>query len=150
MSALRQRKNLVAIKNMKNLKTFKTNFIRTKIVYTGIFFISYILYRMLGCPILEYLCGQSLEFFIPIFFILIYYALIGGLKLIIWGLRIIHITFNTNIIVDSIVEGLFYITTLMFLYNEAWYPYFYIRMSIIVLIDLVFAFFIFRKGFVFR
>lgn len=127
---------------MENSKSFKAYFFRTKIVCTGIFFLSYMVYRMAGCTLFEYLCGQSLDIFIPIFFIIAYYILIGFGKLL--------LRFFKDLMMDFIVEVLFYVTTAMLIYSEAWYPYFYFRTGVIVLIDLVFAFFIFRKGLVLR
>ena len=134
---------------MEQYKSFKIYFSRTKIVYTGIFFFLYMLYRALGCPVIGYLCGESLEFFVPVFFIGAYYTLIGGLRLM---LRFFEI-FDVNIskkkltIIDLFAELLFYFTCVMLIYEEAWNPYFYFRTTIIISINFVFAFYIFRNGF---
>jgi len=130
---------------MEIRQSFKSYIFRTKIVYTGIFFFLYILYRMIGCPIIGYLCGQELDFFVPVFFILLYYISSGLIKLLIEFTKIN--TYTKSIIIDFSLENLFYITSIMLIYGEAWNPYFYVRTSIIILINLIFAFYIFRKGF---
>lgn len=130
--------------------SYKAYFFKTKIVYTGIFFLSYILYRWFGCAIIDYLCGQELGFFIPVFFIALYYILIGILKLTlrffeIFGLNITEKGFAR---IDLFVEILFYLTTVLLLFCEQGNPYLFIIVLIVVLTDLAFAFFIFRKGIV--
>lgn len=135
---------------MEKIRDF---FFRTKTIYTGIFFFLYILYRCIGCPIISYLCGQELDFFVPILFVAIYYILIIISKVIIWKLLNTRLEENLNkklILLDFLGENLFYITSAMFIYDEAWLPYFYIRTSAIILINLLFAFLIFRKGLVLR
>jgi len=107
---------------------------------------------MLGCPIIAYLCGQSLDFFEPVFLIIVYYITVSISKSVIKKLGFPNLDHYTEeaVLVDFFVEILFYVTTIMFVYFERFFPYHYFRISIIVLVDLTFAFFIFRNGFVSR
>jgi len=92
---------------------------------------------------IDYLCGQSLEILIPIIFILVYYTLIGGLRLLLRFFEIfdVNITVRKLTIIDLFAEILFYATSIMLIYEESWFPYFYFRTSIIILIDCTFALF---------
>lgn len=137
---------------MEQFNSYKIYFTRTKLSYTAIFFSLHILYRMLGCSIVSYLCGQSLDFFVPVFVILVYYITLLVSKSIIKKLGFSNLDYYSGeaVLFDFFAENLFYITTAVLIYIERWYPYYCLRTSIIILVDLVFAFFIFRRGFVSR
>jgi hypothetical protein len=107
---------------------------------------------MLGCPLISYLCGQSLDFFEPVFLIIVYYITVSISKSLIKKIGFPNLdNYNEEaVLADFFAEILFYITTIMLVYFERFYPYHSFRISIIVLVDFIFAFFIFRKGFVSR
>lgn len=128
------------------MSVFKTYFLRTKIAYTGIFFLVYMLYRTFGCPTIEYLCGQELDYFIPIFFIIVYYFSVSIFVFTLNGISPLKTI--KNVIIDFFAENSFYITSIMLINEEKYYPYFGTRTSIIILGNLLYTFLVFRKGFI--
>jgi hypothetical protein len=130
------------------MSAFKRYFLRTKIAYTGIFFFVYMLYRTFGCPTIDYLCGQELEYFVPIFFIIIYYFSVSIFVLTLSSIKPLKTI--KNAIIDFFAENSFYITSIMLINEERYDPYFGTRTSIIILSNLLYTFWVFRKGFTLR
>jgi hypothetical protein len=134
---------------VNNIATVKKHFFKTKILFTGIFFMVYILYRGYGCEINEYLCGQSLGVFIPIFFMCIYYILIGCIRLSLRFLEIFDrpITVRKLIYMDRASEILFYLITTLLIISEQGNPFLGLVALGVFLTDLIFVFVVFRSGF---
>jgi len=107
---------------------------------------------MFGCWIIDHLCGQELAFFISVFFIVLYYLIVGILKLTLRFFEIfdVKITGKGLVRVDLVVEALFYIVSILLCCCEGGNPFRVIICLAILSADLVFAFVIFRTGLVSR
>ncbi|HEY4195812.1 MAG TPA: hypothetical protein VGM63_09780, partial [Mucilaginibacter sp.] len=98
------------------MSVFKQYFIKNKLIYAGIFFLVYMLYRTFGCPIIGYLCGQELEYFTPVFLIITYYSSIFIFVLVTNFIK--PIKDWKNKLIDFFGENSFYITSIMILYED--------------------------------
>lgn len=123
--------------------------IKTKLGYVALLFFIYLVNREIYCPFFGFACGEELAALLPYVIIFTYFGIVC-LMLIFSELLFVRTSdkYDKRIVqTDYAIEIIFYATTILLLLSERNYPNLILRVFIFFAVDLVFMFYIFRKGF---